>query len=157
MLPVWCRNCQTWLLSYASLRWRLLTTATIVIMLSKQNLILKGINPETNLKVFILRMALSTWILTEAILRDFVTAFLLKRFPWLNAGMLRVHFRPSNRWRMLKPRSAMTSSFSFNSSSNPLFSVMCISLIHPEYTFEIRVIAPDGIIPTSSFTVLACL
>ena len=50
-------------------------TATIMIMLSNQNLILKGINPETNLKVFILRMALSTWILTEAILRDFVTTF----------------------------------------------------------------------------------
>ena len=141
----------------ASLGCKLLRTATIVRILSKQNRSLSGINPEVILKVFILLMARSTWIRTAAIRLDLLTAFLLSLLPWLNAGIFKVHFFGRSRWRMLNPLSAMTSSLSDSLSRNPLFSVIWTSLMHPEYTLDRNVIAPVGMIPTNNLNAFKCL
>ena len=105
---------------------------------------LRGITPEINLNVFILLMARSTCMRTEAMRLDLFTPFMLSLFPWLNAGMLRLHLRVKRRCLILNPRSAMTSSPSSNLLSRPLCSVICISLMQSEYNLERNVMAPKG-------------
>ena len=99
------------------------TPITVRIWL-RLNLSFSGITPDRILKHLILRMALSTWIRRDAILLDRARAFAAKVFPLLKAGMLRVAFFGSNKWRMLNPLSAMMSSVGSMRSMNRLCFTM---------------------------------
>ena len=58
---------------------------------------------------------------------------------------------------MLKPLSAITESPGSKRSSRPLCSVMCLSLVFPVHSLEIKVNMPLGEIPTRVLMVLCCL
>ena len=100
--------------------------------------------PDRILKVFILQIALSTWILTLAMLLDLFKALELKTFPCVKAGMFNVAFFGSKRCRILKPLSAIISSFSSTKSTNFDSLTIAASEIEPLYTSDKKEIAPHG-------------
>ena len=143
--------------NHARRGWKLLRTAIMVMMLFNVKRSFRGMIPWRILNVFMRRIALSTCILTTAMRRERTSTLWLRRWPWLNAGMFRVHFRGRSRWRMLNPLSAITSSPSSRRSSNPLLSVIWASLMHPVYSLERNVTVPVGETPTRSLNVFECV
>lgn len=75
---------------YARQDCKLHKTATMVVIWYNKNLYFNGMMPDRILNVFILLIALSTWILTEAINLDRLRALLLKHLACEKAGILRV-------------------------------------------------------------------
>ena len=65
-----------------------------------------------------------------------------------SAGIFKVAFFGSKRWRILKPVSAIMSSAFSTLSTKLLWSTIAWSDIDPLLSFEMNVIAPVGFIPT---------
>ena len=106
------------------------------------------------LKFFILAIARSTCILTEAILLVSVSSSIDKCSLFcIKGGIFNV--TPFGKISSISnPLSAMIESPGARKSKMPQSNVTCLSLDLPTYRSDTNVTAPDGRIPTKPFAVL---
>lgn len=130
--------------------WRLHKCAhTVHIWLAKP-IRLKGITLSQMRKFLILFIALSTWILKEAISWVFTTsaAGIWAELP-KNGGIFNDTSTGRRSW-VVKPLSAMTESFvSKGRSRNPLLKIISLSDTLPVYSSFMNVMCPAGDMPIS--------
>ena len=113
--------------------------------------------PCNILKVLSSPIALSTCILALAMRLVFVVAKLLSRLPLVNGGILSVAPLSASAPLIRKPLSAITSSPYSILSRKPDSSTIFLSEADPVQSLDRKENEPDGVIDTSSFTVLWCL
>lgn len=118
------------------------TTRTILLIEGRRKW---GNRFERILKFFILWMARSTWILTDAIFLHVACSSSVYWWPLLPLGGIIV-MTPSH-FRVGKPLSASTISPGSRSSRIPESQVMNVSLVLSPYAFDTNVNIPSGAIP----------